>query len=154
MELNPKLLAAVKRQEYPMVFVTVSGAHLYGFASSDSDYDLRGVHVLPIRDVVGLEEPICKACDWSISYPTSEFIFDIEFPENYEISKYACDVRMVLANLNAENELKRLREGNMFSVEKIIDKWTMSLRVAKPLQDHAYYIYYMPPRVADLHGLP
>jgi uncharacterized protein len=55
MELNSKLLAAVKRQEYPMVFVTVSGAHLYGFPSPDSDYDLRGVHVLPIRDVVGLD---------------------------------------------------------------------------------------------------
>jgi predicted nucleotidyltransferase len=55
MELNPKLLAAVKRQEHPMVFVTVSGAHLYGFPSPDSDYDLRGVHVLPIRDVVGLD---------------------------------------------------------------------------------------------------
>jgi predicted nucleotidyltransferase len=55
MELNPKLLAAVKRQEYPMVFVTVSGAHLYGFPSPDSDYDLRGMHVLPIRDVVGLD---------------------------------------------------------------------------------------------------
>jgi predicted nucleotidyltransferase len=55
MELNPKLLAAVKRQEYPMVFVTVSGAHLYGFPSPDSDYDLRGVHVLPIRDVLGLD---------------------------------------------------------------------------------------------------
>jgi len=55
MELNPKVLAAVKRQEYPMVFVTVSGAHLYGFPSPDSDYDLRGVHVLPIRDVVGLD---------------------------------------------------------------------------------------------------
>ncbi len=38
-----------------MVFVTVSGAHLYGFPSPDSDYDLRGVHVLPIRDVVGLD---------------------------------------------------------------------------------------------------
>jgi Predicted nucleotidyltransferase len=38
-----------------MVFVTISGAHLYGFPSSDSDYDLRGVHVLPVRDVVGLE---------------------------------------------------------------------------------------------------
>ena len=56
MELNPKLLAAVKRQEYPMVFVTVSGAHLYGFPSPDSDYDLRGVHVLPIRDVVGADQ--------------------------------------------------------------------------------------------------
>ena len=41
-----------------MVFVTISGAHLYGFPSPDSDYDLRGVHVLPVRDVVGLETGI------------------------------------------------------------------------------------------------
>jgi predicted nucleotidyltransferase len=38
-----------------MVFVTISGAHLYGFPSPDSDYDLRGIHVLPVREVVGLE---------------------------------------------------------------------------------------------------
>lgn len=39
---------------YPLVFATISGAHLYGFASADSDYDLRGVHVLPAREVLGL----------------------------------------------------------------------------------------------------
>lgn len=44
-------------QPYPMLFVTVSGAHLYGFASPDSDYDLRGVHVLPAAEVVGLNTP-------------------------------------------------------------------------------------------------
>lgn len=55
MELNLNLIEAVKRQKYPMVFVTISGAHLYGFPSPDSDYDLRGVHVLPVRDVVGLD---------------------------------------------------------------------------------------------------
>lgn len=40
---------------YPLVFATISGAHLYGFASPDSDFDLRGVHVLPLRRVVGLD---------------------------------------------------------------------------------------------------
>lgn len=40
---------------YPLLFATVSGAHLYGFPSPDSDYDLRGVHVLPLQEVVGLE---------------------------------------------------------------------------------------------------
>lgn len=39
---------------YPRVFVTVSGAHLYGFPSLDSDLDLRGLHVLPPEEVVGL----------------------------------------------------------------------------------------------------
>jgi predicted nucleotidyltransferase len=33
----------------------VSGAHLYGFPSADSDYDLRGVHVLPPAQVMGLD---------------------------------------------------------------------------------------------------
>jgi predicted nucleotidyltransferase len=41
-------------QPYPLVFATVSGAHLYGFASVDSDVDIRGVHVLPAREVLGL----------------------------------------------------------------------------------------------------
>lgn len=43
-------------QPYPLLFVTVSGAHLYGFPSPDSDYDLRGVHVLPAREVLGLDD--------------------------------------------------------------------------------------------------
>jgi len=45
----------VRQQEHPLLFVTISGAHLYGFPSPDSDYDLRGVHILPVREVVGLE---------------------------------------------------------------------------------------------------
>ena len=40
-----------------LVFATVSGAHLYGFPSPDSDFDLGGCHVLPVRDVVGLDDP-------------------------------------------------------------------------------------------------
>lgn len=40
---------------YPLIFATISGAHLYGFPSPDSDYDLRGCHVLPTREVVGLD---------------------------------------------------------------------------------------------------
>ncbi len=39
------------------LFVTVSGAHLYGFPSSDSDVDLRGCHLLPLRDMVGIDVP-------------------------------------------------------------------------------------------------
>src|SRR5690606_31988970 len=34
-----------------------SGAHLYGFPSPDSDFDLRGVHLLPLRDLLALEQP-------------------------------------------------------------------------------------------------
>lgn len=44
-------------QPYPLAFATVSGAHLYGFPSRDSDVDLRGVHVLPVSRLVSLREP-------------------------------------------------------------------------------------------------
>ena len=37
------------------MFATISGAHLYGFPSPDSDFDLRGAHVLPLENVVSLE---------------------------------------------------------------------------------------------------
>ncbi|MEV3921999.1 nucleotidyltransferase domain-containing protein [Actinomadura coerulea] len=40
---------------YPRAFLAVSGAHLYGFPSRDSDVDLRGVHLLPLEEIVGLE---------------------------------------------------------------------------------------------------
>ena len=50
-----RLRGEVRRHPYPLLFATVSGAHLYGFPSPDSDYDLRGCHVLPLREVVGLD---------------------------------------------------------------------------------------------------
>src|SRR5713101_1777886 len=55
MFIDERLTAAVAEHPYPLLFATISGSHLYGFPSPDSDYDLRGVHLLPAREVVGLE---------------------------------------------------------------------------------------------------
>ena len=52
--LDPRVVAQVDEHPYPTLFVTISGAHLYGFPSPDSDYDIRGAHVLPLSDAVGL----------------------------------------------------------------------------------------------------
>ncbi len=54
-EAMERLRGVVGRHAYPLVFATISGAHLYGFPSPDSDYDLRGCHVLPVREVIGLD---------------------------------------------------------------------------------------------------
>ena len=50
-----KLHRQIDAHPYPLVFATISGAHLYGFPSADSDFDLRGVHLLPLEQVVGLD---------------------------------------------------------------------------------------------------
>jgi predicted nucleotidyltransferase len=51
------LRRAVRQLPRAPLFVTVSGAHLYGFPSPDSDFDLRGAFVLPLASVIGLDQP-------------------------------------------------------------------------------------------------
>ena len=55
MTIDPRLHRIVAAQPYPLLFATISGAHLYGFPSPDSDFDLRGAHVLPVAKVLGLD---------------------------------------------------------------------------------------------------
>ena len=55
MHRDPRLQRIVDAQPHPLLFATISGAHLYGFPSPDSDVDLRGVHVLPLSIIAGLE---------------------------------------------------------------------------------------------------
>lgn len=57
MNFPPELNQAVKAHPHRLVFATISGAHLYGFPSPDSDFDLRGVHVLPITSMMGFDYP-------------------------------------------------------------------------------------------------
>jgi uncharacterized protein len=49
-----QLQSIAAAQPFPLLFATISGAHLYGFSSPDSDYDLRGIHILPLAEVIGL----------------------------------------------------------------------------------------------------
>src|SRR5437660_1526520 len=51
---DPRLQRLLQSHPYPLLFATISGAHLYGFPSPDSDFDLRGVHLLPLEQVVGM----------------------------------------------------------------------------------------------------
>ncbi len=55
MTIDPRLHRIVAAQPYPLLFATISGAHLYGFPSPDSDFDLRGAHILPLPNIVGLQ---------------------------------------------------------------------------------------------------
>lgn len=50
-------LVEVARKGPEPIFATISGAHLYGFASPDSDVDLRGAFMLPATEMLGLHPP-------------------------------------------------------------------------------------------------
>ena len=117
-QTNPALAAVVRSQPYPLLFVTLSGAHLYGFPSRDSDYDLRGVHVLPIEDVVALypgRETIEVAGDRGeleidlVSHDVKKF-FTLLLKKNGYVLEQLCSPLIVQSSLEHE-ELKSLVQG-------------------------------------------
>ena len=58
-DLDLSALAAWGNARVPdALFWTVSGSHVYGFPSTDSDIDLRGCFRAPLRALVGLRPPV------------------------------------------------------------------------------------------------
>lgn len=53
-ELRAAALRELGKAQARPLFVTISGAHLYGFSSPDSDFDVRGCHLLPLPVVVSM----------------------------------------------------------------------------------------------------
>jgi predicted nucleotidyltransferase len=90
MNFDPRLKSIVESQPYPLLFATISGAHLYGFPSPDSDFDLRGAHVLPIENIAGLEAH-------------DETIQDSRIIEGLEMDIVSHDVRKFLKLLLKKN---------------------------------------------------
>ena len=90
MQLPEVLIAEVSAQPYPLLFAALSGAHLYGFPSRDSDYDLRGAHVLPAKAVVGLD-------------PGRETIEVSEVREGVELDLVTHDVKKFFSLLLRKN---------------------------------------------------
>jgi uncharacterized protein len=90
MTIDPRLHRIVASQPYPLVFATISGAHLYGFPSPDSDFDLRGSHLLPLKKVVGLDV-------------TDETVEDSRVIEGLEMDIVSHDLRKFIGLLLKKN---------------------------------------------------
>lgn len=90
MIIDPRLHRIVASQPHPLVFATISGAHLYGFPSPDSDFDLRGSHLLPLQRVVGLDV-------------TDETVEDSRVIEGLEMDIVSHDLRKFIGLLLKKN---------------------------------------------------
>ena len=75
------------------LFATISGAHLYGFASPNSDVDLRGAFVLPARAFLGLgtAEETLSLEDTPADHPAQL---------RHEFERYLLDLGQVGRNLD------------------------------------------------------
>lgn len=72
------------------LFATVSGAHLYGFPSADSDVDIRGSYVRPLDSVLGLG-------------PHLDTIDVSEFRDGLEVDWVAHDVHKFVTMMTKRN---------------------------------------------------
>jgi predicted nucleotidyltransferase len=112
------LATLAHEQPYPLVFATVSGAHLYGFPSADSDFDLRGVHLLPASDAVGLM-PGRETIEWSgtlagrevdlVTHDLKKFLLLLLKKNGYVLEQLLSP--LVVHATPAHDELKSLARG-------------------------------------------
>ena len=155
MTLNLDLCRRIAaRHDYPLLFVTVSGAHLYGFPSPDSDYDLRGVHILPAREILGL-------------FPTRDTIESEGIEEGVEIDLVTHDAAKFFRLMGKKNgyvleqlfsplivhttpehdELKRLAAGCITRhhvhhyLGFVETQWTLFLKESPPRVKPLLYVY-------------
>ena len=87
--LDREVLAGIARSGPEVVFATISGAHLYGFASPDSDVDLRGVFRVPGESLLGLSQP--------------RETFERTAPEPYDLDWVAHELRMFARMMTRHN---------------------------------------------------
>jgi hypothetical protein len=91
------------------------------------------------------QEPICKALDWTITHPTKELIYDMDFPADYNVEDI-CLCVMIGHSIN-EDEVRRVSSEHALTIEKLFDAWSIRLRLQNPLYGHNYGITYRPPEV-------
>jgi predicted nucleotidyltransferase len=118
MTIDPRLHRITAAQPYPLLFATISGAHLYGFPSPDSDFDLRGAHILPLPKIVGLDvvdetvqdERIIEGWEMDIVSHDVRKFFHLLLKKNGYVLEQLYSPLIVHATLEHE-ELKAIARG-------------------------------------------
>lgn len=152
--LDPRLQAAAKLHIPDALFVTVSGAHLYGFSSPDSDYDLRGSHVAPLRELVGLFPPretievaeIRDGLEWDIvSHEARKFCALIAKDSGYALEQLCSP--LIVVTSPAHEELKAIaleclnRKFARHYLGFAENQWRLFLKDSPPRVKPLLYIY-------------
>ncbi len=86
-----------------MLLCAVTGSHHYGFPSPDSDLDLKGIHLAPTADLLGLDDPV-------------------ETRDRLEIFE---DVECDYTSHEAKKALKLLLTGNGNMLERILSPFQL-----------------------------
>ena len=118
MTIDPRLHRITAAQPYPLLFATISGAHLYGFPSPDSDFDLRGAHVLPLPMVLGLDakhetvedERIIEGLEMDIVSHDVKKFFNLLLKKNGYVLEQLTSP-LIVHTTDEHDELKEIAKG-------------------------------------------
>ncbi len=92
-EIHPSAYEIVNSHPNTLLFASISGAHLYGFPSENSDWDIRGAHLLPIEAVIGLQ-------DYKDVYEFMAFVNEVEIDlVSYDLKKFCNLIRRKNGNV-------------------------------------------------------
>ncbi len=152
--LDSRLSAAARLHVPNALFVTVSGAHLYGFSSPDSDYDLRGAHIAPLRELVGLFSPretievaeVRDGLEWDIvSHEIRKFCALICKDSGYALEQLCSP--LIVSTSPAHDELKTIALNSLnrkFATHYLgfaDNQWRLFLKDSPPRAKPLLYIY-------------
>lgn len=144
---------AVDTHPYPLLFATVSGAHLYGFPSPDSDWDLRGAHILPAEKTLGLL-PVEETVEISnkngleldiVSHDVRKFFGLLLKPNGYVLEQLYSPI--VVRAAPEHEELKRIAHGciTKFHVHHYLgfaaNQWNLFQKETPPRVKPILYVF-------------
>ena len=154
MQLDSRLQTAAKLHIPNALFVTVSGAHLYGFSSPDSDYDLRGSHAAPIRDLVGLfparetieVSEVRDGLEWDIvSHEARKFCALIAKDSGYALEQLCSPLIVITSPAHEELKAIALDSLNRKFARHYLgfadNQWRLFLKDSPPRVKPLLYIY-------------
>jgi len=116
--IDERLQRIVAAQPYRLLFATISGAHLYGFPSPDSDFDLRGAHILPLEKVVGLDirdetvedSRVIEGLEMDIVSHDARKFFGLLLKKNGYVLEQLCSP-LIVQTTPEHSELKAIAKG-------------------------------------------
>jgi uncharacterized protein len=110
------------------VVVALSGAHAYGFPSPDSDLDLKGIHVVPTRDLLGLQ-------------PDVRPVERIEVVEGVELDWSSHELGMVLHGVlkGNGNFIERILGALLLVRSPLLDELQPLVRASLSQRAHHHY---------------
>jgi len=125
------------------VVIYLSGAHAYGFPSPDSDLDLKAIHMVPARDLLGFALP-------TLTFDRAEVIEGVEI--DYTSNEIGNALGGIL--LGNGNFIERVLGRTWFTSSPLKDELAPLVKATLSRRAHRHYRGFATSQVKELEKKP